>query len=637
LLGRAVVNVMNVELNEAWGWLRAMDIILVCFCFFDFVILWRVMSPKGLKNEKFTFWSLCGLLVLNTLWAISEKAYPEEEIYDFNINLNYLALGAGFIFLYSQKKHFLIFLNKIKEIAKNDHEKFGKNTHTKERWPYYLGISLVIVLNLIIYSYLLVRCTGSYIDEYMHIYSGISFFETGHFAEFIKGEYYSRGSLMSLLVGLLLLFHKSIFVAKLAPIIIGFLNLFLLIYLSRKILGWKFSLLFLTLYSIIPWVIFEHYYIRFYVIIELFFLLAFFIFFKIYKNLKLNNKKGLFIYISLLLLINSIFYFSQSDISRYILLYMSTVFGILIFLNFFQKIRKVLKRKIVIFFLLFSVSIFIIYLIKEYKTIIAIFTIEPAIGHFDIYNIFFSQYLFLTVLFLLSLLFIILSHNRIKIILFFTFLSVFIPLIFIFKNLQTLRGTVFLMPLFLLFSLYPPYLFSKIYKNLYIKIGFIIFLFLTIINSYPRDFINTPNIPSEVGYQDYYQIHKYLKNNINNQIIISSVPHVSEFYGVKVDYMLADNKDAFLDNERVKYYDSNEQIIKYTITKTKIILTYDDFLNILATNNGKKIFFIADDNLYKKSVSAKSKNLIENIFLVDTATVSYKNMKLYILEPHNLF
>ena len=72
--------------------------------------------------------------------------------------------------------------------------------------------------------------TGSYIDEYAHILSGSELFETGHFAEIYKGEYYNRGAYVSFLVGLFFkLFGQTLFVAKIVPAIIGIINLLLLV------------------------------------------------------------------------------------------------------------------------------------------------------------------------------------------------------------------------------------------------------------------------------------------------------------------------------------------------------------------------------------------------------------------------
>jgi hypothetical protein len=138
------------------------------------------------------------------------------------------------------------------------------------------GLLTVILVSIVFISIRLampIKFDGSYIDEYWHITSGISLFESTDYAYFYNdGEPYKRGPLMSLWVGFwLAIFGKSILVAKFAPISIGITNYFLFLYLSTKLIDRRrFQILSLLLYTFSPWCIFNHFYIRMYVVYELF-------------------------------------------------------------------------------------------------------------------------------------------------------------------------------------------------------------------------------------------------------------------------------------------------------------------------------------------------------------------------------
>ncbi len=94
LLGQVIV---NVEIEDAWGWLKAFDVVLVIFILIDFLILWKMSSAKGLKNEKLVLWGLVGLLGLNAAWGMGMEVY--KEVYEFQIGWNYLIIVLGFLSL----------------------------------------------------------------------------------------------------------------------------------------------------------------------------------------------------------------------------------------------------------------------------------------------------------------------------------------------------------------------------------------------------------------------------------------------------------------------------------------------------------------------------------------------------------
>ncbi len=92
--------------------------------------------------------------------------------------------------------------------------------------------------------------SGSYLDEYWHLVSGITLFEEGYLPRFYYYQKeYDRGSFVTWTAGIYLwLFGKTIFVAKLVPLSIGVLNFFLAAYLSHKAIRQKkYRILFLLI------------------------------------------------------------------------------------------------------------------------------------------------------------------------------------------------------------------------------------------------------------------------------------------------------------------------------------------------------------------------------------------------------
>lgn len=111
---------------------------------------------------------------------------------------------------------------------------------------------------------------GSAIDEYYHIISALDVARTGEYAQIYHHSRYDRGAMMTWWVGLWLrVFGPSIFVAKLAPASLGIINYVLLTIVGSHLLGKTRSLVLLLLvYTVSPWVIFNHFYVRFYVVNE---------------------------------------------------------------------------------------------------------------------------------------------------------------------------------------------------------------------------------------------------------------------------------------------------------------------------------------------------------------------------------
>ena len=187
------------------------------------------------------------------------------------------------------------------------------------------GLLAIILISIVFISIRLampIKFDGSYIDEYLHITNGISLFESGKYAYFYDdGLPYQRGTLMSLWVGFwLFLFGKSILVAKLAPISIGIINYFLYLYLSVRLLDKRrFQILSLLLFTLSPWCIFNHFYIRMYVEYELFLLILLVFGYKMYDAIRETNGKRIALFLSLVLVLNILNLIANSDTGKYFL------------------------------------------------------------------------------------------------------------------------------------------------------------------------------------------------------------------------------------------------------------------------------------------------------------------------------
>jgi len=182
----------------------------------------------------------------------------------------------------------------------------------KEGWIYPAGLILIVMIYLFI-QFSMFQYPGNYPDENRHILTGKSLLETGEFP-ILSTDYgdrgYLRGMPISYLVALFFsIFGISLFTAKLVPITIGFINLFLLNGVSKEIISDKkirFILLFIFVFS--SWLIFNHFYIRHYVFLEFSLIFLTFLMIKVSNNIHDKSWKNRF-YLFIIILINFINYF----------------------------------------------------------------------------------------------------------------------------------------------------------------------------------------------------------------------------------------------------------------------------------------------------------------------------------------
>ena len=457
----------------------------------------------------------------------------------------------------------------------------------KEGWAFSVPFVLIVIIFITIKIGLPLIYNGSFIDEYYHILSGIEFFKSGHFAELNSGELYNRGAYVSVLVGLFFkLFGQTIFVAKMVPAFLGIINFFLLFNISKKkFLSKKYTLLILAIYTIIPWFIFNHFYIRMYVFYESFILALTWFFLLIIQTFNKFNR--FIIYLISILLISLITYFFSYDSGKYpILLYSVFLLAYLYFFKF-QKLltnKNIFKNnflKIFIFIFILTVA----YLINS-QEILTLF-IQANITHLPngpgYNNLFFNLNLTFSIFFLLSffLLFIKNIGGATKTLIASSLLLFTIHLLSP-KNFQMTRAIIYLLSIFYLIAIFS---LSKYLSTSKIKINlFLLFcIFLNIYENYPKNFLLAPYIPEEVNYIDN-EIYKDILENCKDHLIITAgYPGVAIFQGIQPDYFL----NTQIEKQPKSYKTEGKNTYIEVYSKIPIITNGGDFIKIL--NSEEKV------------------------------------------------
>jgi hypothetical protein len=494
------------------------------------------------------------------------------------------------------------------------------------KWMYSEGWSYSITLLIIILAFLMLKIglpiayTGSYIDEYIHIWSGIEFFNSGHFAELYTGSYYTGGAYVSILVGLFFkIFGQSLFSARMVPALIGIFDFFLLYSISKHtIKKKKYRLFLMAIYLISPWVIFNHFYIRFYIFYEFFLLTLTYCFIKLLESKKGDSRKVAF-YLTAFFLINIVGLLLNSNDSKYLFALIS---GLLILGLFLFKIKlqngikiSVLLFCIIIIGLVFNIQEKIFFLINAQ-------TIFSTPGDFK-YNYYFLELnLLFTSLFFSALAFV--RKSRLKELLLITsFVIVFIVHMISSPDLQVMRGIMYFFPIFYLISI-SALSRIEIKKSLKILIG--VLLILVLFTNYPTGFFSGPNIPNEIIYKDYKDSSEYAVSLLDGQeVIFTTNPQIIHFYGSggnKV-YLVRDNEDSYYD-ERLKYEEGGKTY--YTLTNTEVITSPEDFKKAYLEYQGGVVYI---DTHLRWWITSETQNLVqENFIRVDNG--KYENIEVWV-------
>jgi hypothetical protein len=568
---------------------------LVSFYVFSYYQGCGKKEREGVERVlKYIFLFVLFLITLNFLNFVIKS--PVKTLFPFNnmgLYLNHMLLISG-VCLLVFKRDYLKEMEKKEEERKEDKKKFD--------W-YEIAFFIVIVLYLII-QFSMFRYKGGYPDEFRHILAGKTLFEEGVFPKITttfgqKG--YVRGAPISYLIAILFsIFRVSNDVAKLAPITLGFINLFLLNGISGSILkNKKVRILSLLLYVFSSWLIFMHFYIRHYVFLEFSFIFTVFLFVKIEQNTIKKYKTVL--YLTLLLLINSINYFFMYDSIGYIIPFVS-LFGLIyiflykvyqlkINLPSFKKTFKLNRFHKLLLLLLIGIIVFLISSnFINYKSLLHSLMnkqTNTADGHYNFNTFFLGLYSFFFIFFIFGIFSNFLSKKNHPA--FFLFLPAMLLHYLSTISLQIMRVLVYLLPIFFILSFYGLENILKIFKKRYLKVLiFLLFIFCSIIILHSdRKIIfpgGSPIYPKEIGYDEYEPMYAYIKENFDDYILINTeyTNQKEVLYGVTTDYRL-DFRWRGQSCGTYMYEDQNGVCRQYYVN-TPTITNRDDFYNILLEN-----------------------------------------------------
>ncbi len=537
------------------------------------------------------------LLIIQSIKGI----YSIEIIDALNNIPLFLAIAFGALILYDERQQF-------SETKENNFEKshpkinsipvlsyISKKIYLEDKW-HTCAIILIFAVFAIIKFSVPYFYTGSYIDEYSHIFSGIEYFESGHFAEIHRGSYYMRGAYTSFSVGLLMnIFGQNLYVAKMLPALIGIINFILLYSIAKKMIKRKtYILLLMSIYTICPWFIFNHFYIRHYVFYEFFLLASTFLFLKLAKSISNNNIKKIIIYSIILATINSINYFLSNDLGQYMILFANLILFCYILLFELHKIElpknnillrqinKILKLNLSVKLLILAyVLVYFLFTVdisdKIHRLTVGVLSFSnPEEYKYD--NLFFNLNPTYMAFFILSSIMLlkkkITEHHAVILI----SLALFSAHMVSSSSLQVTRAIIYFLPLFYLVSILT---LSRFRLNKLLTIIVVSLLLINIYSNYPDDFITGPRIPYEGNYLEYQNIYSFIKNNCNDGLKINLLhrPDISFFYNTETDF-IPYIKSALLKKD-IKYYYNSSSNKYYTVQENiEVITTMDELIKI---------------------------------------------------------
>jgi len=487
---------------------------------------------------------------------------------------------------------------------------------------------------------------GSYIDEYWHITSGTSLFESANYAYFYNsGGPYNRGLLMSLWVGLwMALFGKSLLVAKLAPISIAIINYFLLLYLSIKLVPKRrFQILLLLLYTLSPWCIFSHFYIRMYIVYEMFLLILLVLGYKMYKAMKNVNWNSAILFLFLITVLNILNLITSNDSGEYLLFFASAVMLASLFIYEFNVAPGVSRG----FFKTSAGSI--IFSTKTSRAVVVLIISLLAFIALDAVNMikfllsaqleytsspeykytwfFWKKNAVVTVFFVLAVATFWLRGNGYEKIILPVAGALFFIHIMSSPDLQIIRGVIYFMPLYYLSAVIGV---SKVrYPSEWIWYVVISsMLLIATVTNVPRNFYWAPGITTEIHYIEYADLYESVTKNCSGNLIVEaapSSPFIARFYGVNIDYVLSTATNA----EKYDLYSVDTSTAGFKTTWGEVpVLTNLDDLKLL----DRDICLIVRGPSQNRFLPSTVQNLLKSV----KKSWKFYNIKLYLIGKNSL-
>lgn len=574
------------------------------------------------------------LFISGLLVFIGQKIIPWLNI-DFLKNypdlLIFTLILTGGISLYSSMKE------------KNSEKNANKNRNT-----FYL---LVLFATFIFFIGLKIGLpfifSGSYIDEYTHIFSALELIKNGHFAEIYDGEFYRRGAAFSyILATTFKIFGANILHAKLLVAGIGIINFFLLFKIARISLQKTSTIILLLIYSISPWIIFEHFYIRFYILYESCILLTALLAIHLTDSLKKNDWKSIVKLLLAIVSINALSFLFIRDAGRFMIVFYTSL--ILSYVYIFQlknvSVSNKLLQKLVT--LKKYQKIGIISSIYALGCVAVLLLIKFGYLPFDLSSVTYStpddlkySNYFFNLNFLLTLFFIFsifINRERCPQILYPTCIILMINL-FLPASIQNTRSILYVLPLFYLISTMGIERYIS-HKNHLHRIITLIAIGASIYSGYPKNFLQHPYLPKEVDYMDN-KIYADAKEDCkNHKIIVASNPGTSLFFGIQPDYYLntkLNDSEWLATNPDSRLFRMKDEIYSDVYSKTPIITNAHDLESFYLAH--EKICLIQGGLPYSWLDGDTRSFIKENFTETDnyySSSEDYKRMRLYT-KPSN--
>jgi len=493
-----------------------------------------------------------------------------------------------------------------------------------------------------------IKFDGSYIDEYWHIISGISLVESGtHTAFYNNVDRYDRGLLISLWAGFwMALFGKTLIVAKIAPITIAIFNYFLFLYLSLKLFDKKrFQLLLVLLYILSPWILFNHSYIRFYIVNEMFLLMLLVLGYQLYSAMRDDRWKKIGLYLLFIGVLNAVNLVTTNDASKFMLLISSAMMLASLFIYEFNtqpKIDQGLFRAIAGNVCLSN---------KVYRALIVVavaasgfvaldagtkleFLLNGELAYTSLAGYKYSWLLWekngvITAFFVLAVATFWWKNDGYERIILPIAGSLFLIHIASSEDLQIVRGIVYFLPLYYLAAVQGVSKVNDVLKleglPAWLLYGVIsgVFLISTVTNV-EKGFIYGPWIKYEVNYIEYARVYDSVNKNCNDSLIVEaapSSPFTAKFHGVDIDYILstADNVEQYGLFEK----DENTEGYKTVWGGVPVITGLDD-----SKLSGKNVCLIVRRPSMKVYLPVSEEAKLSNA----AKSWHYHNMDLYLFK-----
>jgi len=422
------------------------------------------------------------------------------------------------------------------------------------------GIAFLIIVFIVIRGGMIFVYDGTYVDEYQSVVSGQNVIQQSVTEpSTLYGNNTQGGGLVSVLVGLsVTVFGEHVWAITFIPFLISLGGVILLTVIGKHVFRSSTTItLLILLYTFSPWLIFQHFYARPYVLYEFIVLLLLVIAFRVINALRIRQTWSVVGWGSALLLLPFGMFFLLEEEGGVILLLLTSI--LISYISLFElqnifdtqksenrgigtKSRNSFPRILLLYKVIFLLVLgTVIFLVFDIHQSLQHWMTSDAIGSstqdYVYLEFFLDTHGIFTVFFFLSLLTLILPDREHV----FSTITIIAAFVLFFLHItvnsdsQSIRAVIYMLPLFFVGILFAVERFSV---RPIIGILAPMLLLNTLIGSYPNTFFSGPYIPDEVRYVDYKKAFTFAKEQCQNRTVVygGPSPYSGSFYGMKPDY-----------------------------------------------------------------------------------------------------